>query len=781
MSHNLNEWNGAAGTSSTEALGIDKNKNLRDSEDADQLKKDFYIRKTRQNTCLVAAVLITVLSAIACLILVIFLVREVKKNHRSNMEPTKAPGGSMSLDQHCYTSDCLQVAASLKRNMNSSVDPCENFYEHSCASWIRLNPIPPSKILYDTFIQADDENARKLREFMEEVDELPEQSAVKKTKRYFHSCVDEEAVEQATNTSLTPHISKYGSWPLDKKTWNASQWEWSKVLQTMIRDLTDTPLFSVEIDIDPQNSSQHMILIMPPSLSLIREKYLAPENKTRLAYLKFMTKVGKLLGGGNDTRDQMAAVMELETRLANITPPRSVLMRNYHRNMNISELERQAPGFKFTWLNYINDVLKPFNVWVNITDNILVPSPEYLKSLSSIVDETDKRILSNYMMWTLVRSSVPYLSRDFRQAKLEYQKEVEGKKSATPRWLYCVEEMNGYYHGLTYALGYMYVTNAFDTEIIPFIQEMMSTIRQTFRDETSRDDWIDEQTRQKIIEKEKAMKNKVGFPKLCANETLLNEYYKDVNVSRSNYFRNALDVMKWRTHSQFSRLKTPVDKEQWFVGPQLVNAFYLPNRNEINILAGILQPPFYYGRKAPRAVNFGAVGMVLGHELSHGFDAIGRYFNENGEITGDWWTADTSKKFEEKSKCFVDQYNKYSVDGENGPIHINGELSLSENIADNGGIRLAYWGYKDWVNKNGPELRLPGLNMTNEQLLFVSFAQMWCSAFTPSAAYELATTDTHTLANYRVIGSLSNMKEFSDVFKCPSDSRMNPEKKCKIW
>ena len=261
MSHKLNEWNGAAGTSSTEALGIDRNKNLRDSEDADQLKKDFYIRKTRQNTCLVAAVLITVLSAIACLILVIFLVREVKKNHRSNMEPTKAPGGSMSLDQHCYTSDCLQVAASLKRNMNSSVDPCENFYEHSCASWIRLNPIPPSKILYDTFIQADDENARKLREFMEEVDELPEQSAVKKTKRYFHSCVDEEAVEQATNTSLTPHISNYGSWPLDKKTWNASQWEWSKVLQTMIRDLTDTPLFSVEIDIDPQNSSQHMILV----------------------------------------------------------------------------------------------------------------------------------------------------------------------------------------------------------------------------------------------------------------------------------------------------------------------------------------------------------------------------------------------------------------------------------------------------------------------------------------------------------------------------------------
>lgn len=285
----------------------------------------------------------------------------------------------------------------------------------------------------------------------------------------------------------------------------------------------------------------------------------------------------------------------------------------------------------------------------------------------------------------------------------------------------------------------------------------------------------------KIIEKEKAMKNNVGFPKLCSNETLLNEYYKDVNISRSNYLRNAMDVTKWRRRSQFSILKTPVDKEQWYFGPQLVNAFYLPNRNEINILAGILQPPFYYGRKAPRAVNFGAIGMVLGHELSHGFDALGRYFNENGEMTDDWWSAETSQKFLEKSKCIVNQYNNYSVDGENGPIHINGELSLSENIADNGGIRLAYWGYKDWVKKNGAELQLPGLNMTNDQLLFVSFAQMWCSAFTPAAAYVMASTDTHALANYRVIGSLSNMKEFSDVFKCPSGSRMNPEKKCKIW
>jgi len=385
-------------------------------------------------------------------------------------------------------------------------------------------------------------------------------------------------------------------------------------------------------------------------------------------------------------------------------------------------------------------------------------------------------------MWTFVRSVVPYLSRDFRSALLEYQKEMEGKKAAETRWLSCLEDINSYSHGLTFALGYMWVSKVFDSDVIPLIQEMMTTIKTTFRDETSRYEWIDDQTRQKIIEKEKAMKNKIGFPKLCANETLLNEYYKDVNISRSNYLLNALRVTKWRTRRSFSEFKNPVDKEQWYVGPQLVNAFYLPNRNEINILAGILQPPFFYGQKAPRAVNFGAIGMVLAHELSHGFDSTGRTFNKDGEIIDNWWSKSTSEAFEKRSNCIVNQYDKYPVDGGiDGKTHIDGELTLSENIADNGGIRLAYWGYKNWVKNNGPETLLPGLNMTNEQLLFVSFAQMWCSVFTPSAAYTLAKTDTHALANYRVIGPLSNMKEFSEAFKCPAGQGMNPEKKCKVW
>jgi len=183
-----------------------------------------------------------------------------------------------------------------------------------------------------------------------------------------------------------------------------------------------------------------------------------------------------------------------------------------------------------------------------------------------------------------------------------------------------------------------------------------------------------------------------------------------------------------------------------------------------------------------RAVNYGAIGMILGHELSHGFDANGRVFNKDGELIDNLWTNYTTQGFEKRAQCMEEQYSKYSVDGgELGQIEIDGKLTLSENIADNGGIRIAYWGYKDWVKKNGKEMLLPGLNKTNEQLFFLSFAQMWCSSYTPAAAYMLAKTDSHTLAKYRVIGTLSNIKEFSEAFKCKVGSRMNPEKKCHVW
>ncbi|XP_068742754.1 endothelin-converting enzyme homolog isoform X1 [Montipora capricornis] len=763
---------GLQSATSTETLGVG-----RSTSTFSVLGEKIYRKENKRVLRLGLAVFCFVL-LVACIVLAVFLVIETRK--------PKETGGTRKENSEklikCSSRGCMRVASAVKQNMNESIDPCTDFFQYSCGNWITNNPILPSENSRSTFGDVNKRNNENLLlRLLETNDDLPNSHAVRKTRLYFKSCMNEDGVDATALQKLQWFIDHFGSWPLRNTTWNESTWSVFETSAKMQRDMFQTPVFKLGINTDPQNSSRFVLEIHPPELSLIREQYLAKENKTRLAYLDFMTKVGEILDGGDTTRQQMQDVMEFEGKLAEIIPPRSEIYSKYHQSMNLTELERKAPGIGFTWVRYLNSIMSQFNIRINDSDRVLVPSPEYLKNMSIIVNGTDKRTLSNYVMWTFVSSMIPYLSREFRGAFLDYQKATGGQKAAKPRWLSCVEDINSFHNGLTFALGYLWVTSSFDVEIIPFIEEMMGGIKTAFRDETPRYDWVDEQTRRKILQKEAAMKTKVGFPELCANETLLNNYYQNLSIS-GNYLENALGVMSWRRRNFLSRLRTPVDKQEWYTGPQIVNAFYLPSRNEINILAGILQPPFYYGRKAPRAVNYGAIGMILAHELSHGFDATGRKFNKDGEITENWWTNFTTKGFEKRAQCMVDQYNKYSVDGgERGPIQINGKLTLSENIADNGGVRMSYWAYKNWVKKNGEEKLLPGLNKTNEQLLFVSFAQMWCSSYNPQEAYRMTMIDTHTLAKYRVIGALSNMKEFSDAFNCPAGTKMNPEKKCHVW
>lgn len=262
MSYSLNDWDSAPKSTSTEALGVDRNRNREEVDDCERLEKSF--QKGARNTCLILSLILVVLLVITCVVLSIFLVKEVNKNGEVGTQP-KNPSEDREADGdqklYCYSPDCLQIAAGFARKMNTSIDPCLDFYLHSCASWMKENPIPPARNMYDTFYQLDDENSKRLRDILEETDELPEQSAVKKAKSYFESCLKEEEVEKDTNATLTPVISKYGSWALDNETWNATQWKWPEILLSMIRDLTQTPLFEVGIEINPRNSSQHMILV----------------------------------------------------------------------------------------------------------------------------------------------------------------------------------------------------------------------------------------------------------------------------------------------------------------------------------------------------------------------------------------------------------------------------------------------------------------------------------------------------------------------------------------
>lgn len=261
MSYSLNDWDSAPKSTSTETLGVDRNKNREEVDDYGRLEKGF--KKGARNTGLVVSLVLVVLLLITCVVLSIFLVKEVNKNGEAGTQAKTPSEGNEGGDQklYCYSPDCLQIAAGFARKMNTSLDPCSDFYLHSCASWMKENPIPPARNMYDTFLELDDENSKRLRDVLEEMDELPEHSAVKKTKSYFESCLKEEEVEKDTNATLIPVMAKYGSWALDNETWNATHWEWSEILLSMIRDLIGTPLLEVEININPRNSSQHIITV----------------------------------------------------------------------------------------------------------------------------------------------------------------------------------------------------------------------------------------------------------------------------------------------------------------------------------------------------------------------------------------------------------------------------------------------------------------------------------------------------------------------------------------
>ncbi|KAL9972902.1 hypothetical protein ACROYT_G019293 [Oculina patagonica] len=273
-----------------------------------------------------------------------------------------------------------------------------------------------------------------------------------------------------------------------------------------------------------------------------------------------------------------------------------------------------------------------------------------------------------------------------------------------------------------------------------------------------------------------ALGSKIGYARYVVRPKDLTARFSKLVVNSKTFFKNNVEVDKWVRHRLFSKLRKTVDKEKWPMFPQTINAMYQFYENEIVIPAGILQSPFFYSAEVPRSLSYGALGSIIGHEITHGFDNTGRKFDKNGDIVKEWWSKPSLVEFNKKSKCIEEQYSQYKVQGK---YLISGKVTLGENIADNGGTKLSYFAYHDWLQKHGTEeFALPGLEYTNEQLFFIGYAQEYCSHARPKTEYIATLSEIHAPPKFRVIGTLSNFKEFSEAFNCPVNSTMNPEKKC---
>lgn len=304
---------------------------------------------------------------------------------------------------------------------------------------------------------------------------------------------------------------------------------------------------------------------------------------------------------------------------------------------------------------------------------------------------------------------------------------------------------------------------------------MIADVRDTFIRNIDHLDWMDDKTKAYAKEKATSMRQNIGYPEYLMNQSKLTARFSELNLTNESYFTNVINLRAFSVKSMLKDLRKSVDKERWMIHPHSVNAFYDRVTNKIIFPAGILQVPFY-SREFPRAISYGGIGIVVAHEITHGFDSNGRKYNKNGDLKN-WWSCSSNKAFEDKSKCFVDQYSSYEAYGKK----LNGLQTLGENIADNGAIKQAFEAYKEWVKRNGEEPQLPAVNFTNEQLFFISAAQVDCGAALEPVALKKIEQATHTLEQWRVIGEMSNSKEFAKAFNCPLGSKMNPQKKCSIW
>ncbi|XP_051933321.1 endothelin-converting enzyme 2b [Hippocampus zosterae] len=719
---------------------------------------EFLGRRTRTELALGVSLLLSLLALTACLLV---------------LGLASAPGGGGGDgDDLCLTEACVKVAGQMAEAIDRGADPCRDFYQFACGGWMRRNPLPDGRSRWSTFNSIWEQNQVLLKHLLENATFNGSSEAEKKTQAYYLSCLNTQKIQDLGAGPLVDLIARVGGWNLTGA-WDKDNF--MEVLKLVSGPYRAQPFFSVAVGTDPKNSNSNVIQVDQSGLFLpSRDYYLnkTADDEVLRAYLDYMVELGTLLGASPAVAaEQMRQILDFETRLAGITVPQDQRRdeeKIYHK-VTVAELQTLAPAVD--WLDLLSWCLSPLEL--NESEPVVVYVPEYLQQVSQLINGTERSLLNNYMIWNLVQKSVSSLDQRFDNAQDKLLKSLYGtKKSCTPRWQTCIGNTDD---TLGFALGALFVKATFDKRSKDTAEEMIDEIRAAFKRTLDRLAWMDDDTKRAAKEKADYIYDMIGFPEFIMDSKELDDVYDGYEVTEESFFQNTLNFYNFSSRVMAEQLRKTPTKEQWSMTPPTVNAYYLPTKNGIVFPAGILQAPFYSGDH-PKALNFGGIGVVMGHELTHAFDDQGREFDKEGNLKP-WWRNSSVEAFRRRTECMVEQYNRYAINSE----HVNGKQTLGENLADNGGLKAAYDAYRTWVGKNGEEKRLPGVNLTNEQLFFVGFAQVWCSVRTPESHHEGLVTDPHSPPRYRVIGTLSNSAEFSRHFRCPVGSPMNTGRRCEVW
>ncbi|XP_077998291.1 membrane metallo-endopeptidase-like 1 [Glandiceps talaboti] len=686
--------------------------------------------------------------------------------------------------KYCLTSHCAMMAGAMAERMKPEIDPCTDFSEFACGNWVKRTVIPEDRSTFTTFSELRNDLDIKLKALVEEPVLESDIKPIENVKNNYIACTDIEKIESRGGKPLTDLMTQLGGWPvLENKeggNWNSGSFDLVAQLSKLRGEYGNTMIYNTYVGTDNKDSTRYILKLDQPGLGLpSREYYLEDgrDNKYLTAYHKYMTTIATMLGADESTAERdFTDLIDFEIKIANLTTPADQRRDNnaLYNKMTIADLQQNVTGFE--WLRFYKGLRASWCDSLKDSEDIVVYEPGYVKDVTVLVEQTPNRTLANYLIWSITMGRISQLSSAFRDVELEYDEVIYGTASESARWQSCVGHVNGV---MAFATGRMFVDEYFDEESKTRTNDMIDYLEDAFLEMVDESKWMDAPTQEVAKEKAAGMTRKIGYPDWIKKDDELNEYYKNYDFDPTKYFENYLDNLKEGTQRSFEKLRTDVDKLAWSSGPAIVNAFYSSSSNSITFPAGILQPLFYH-KDSPEYLNFGGIGMVIGHEITHGFDDRGRQYDKDGNLQ-QWWSDESISAYTERANCIVNQYGNYYMSECN--MTLNGVQTQGENIADNGGMKETYRGYRQWVadNLEGEELRLPGIDLTQDQMLFVNFAQIWCSKYTEQGARNRILTGVHSPGQYRVIGPISNLPEFADVFECPEKSPMNPVDKCTVW
>lgn len=644
-------------------------------------------------------------------------------------------------------------------NMDLTVKPGDDFYTYANGNWVKNNPIPAKETRWGSFNVLREESSQHLKTILTKAaaqKNAPKGSLTQRVGAFYASGMDSAAIDKMGYTPIKADLQRI----------NAIKNSPADVLKEITYERTNAiagPLFGTFVGQDRKNPNKYMVQVGMGGTTLPDRDYYLVDNernlKIRDAYKKYITKLFTLSGEEASAQKNAETILRMETQLAKAQYSR-VEMRDPYKTYNkfaVAEFSKTTPNIN--WKELLVALKMPGQ------DTLLVASPKFMAEVDGMLKSIPVDDWKTYLKWNVLKGADSYLSQDFVDAQFAFSQVLSGQKVPTPRW----QRVSGLVNGAMGELvGQLYVKDYFKPEAKVRMLQLVNNLQAVFASRIKNLDWMSAETKLRAEKKLAAFKKKIAYPDKW-------ETYPGVVISPDAYFNNIKSVSKWQYNDMVNRLGKPVDRSKWNMMPPTVNASYNPVNNEITFPAGILQYPFFdFG--ADDAVNYGGIGAVIGHEMTHGFDDQGRQYDADGALR-DWWTKEDAEKFKEKANKVVEQYNGYTV---LDTMHVRGKLTLGENLADLGGLAIAYEAFKN-TPQGKSNTKVNGL--TPDQRFFISFAQIWRNNTLPETTSSLIVTDPHSPGEFRAIGAAVNMDAWYKAFDVKPDNKLykKPEDRIRVW